>query len=308
MNRRAVLGYFVSLLAGPLAAFSRASQVSAEAAGNEIALPDALRALGVERIAIAGEQAFDEWRKIKAEGMKSPVIVGDDKDLENLFAYLGNGAPSDTPKTILARAEGLTHPGSLKARRAADKRQSLEWLAKNATANEEFAGIQIAGPDGKVREGAIDEIIKQLGAEDGALAPDVGEWPEGEVGSPGLTVVFNSNGSFKPKVHILLFPTADDCEVPAYLRWGGWNECPAPEYHVAALHSWKSRYGTKLVALNGDTMILIANRRPTDREAALALAREQFLYCEDIVLQGTETFAPLAAGLMSSEWWFFWWD
>jgi hypothetical protein len=38
------------------------------------------------------------------------------------------------------------------------------------------------------------------------------------------------------------------------------------------------------------------------------LAREQYLYCGDIVDQGTGTLSRLATALMADDWWYFWWD
>ena len=40
----------------------------------------------------------------------------------------------------------------------------------------------------------------------------------------------------------------------------------------------------------------------------MALAWEQFLFCEDIVSQGVETISNLGATLLNSPYWFFWWD
>jgi hypothetical protein len=48
--------------------------------------------------------------------------------------------------------------------------------------------------------------------------------------------------------------------------------------------------------------------RPPTRKAALELAREQYVYCSDIVEQGAQTLSALAAMLMGSGWWYFWWD
>ncbi|MEA2917821.1 MAG: hypothetical protein QOJ15_9902 [Bradyrhizobium sp.] len=39
------------------------------------------------------------------------------------------------------------------------------------------------------------------------------------------------------------------------------------------------------------------------REQAIALALEQFAYCPDIVLQGTETIERLAASLTGARYW-----
>ncbi len=42
--------------------------------------------------------------------------------------------------------------------------------------------------------------------------------------------------------------------------------------------------------------------------AALGLAREQFLFCSDIVHQGTERLEVLPTALLDADTWFFWWD
>ena len=55
-------------------------------------------------------------------------------------------------------------------------------------------------------------------------------------------------------------------------------------------------------------MNIRVSRRPGSREEAIALARDQYHYCPDIVDQGVEAIAPLAASLKGSNWWYFWWD
>jgi hypothetical protein len=116
------------------------------------------------------------------------------------------------------------------------------------------------------------------------------------------------SGNFHDRVHILLLPTRNGWEAPAYLRWGDWNACPPPEYHVAALRHWHQRFGAELVGINGDTMNVKARTRPKDREQSLKLARDLCGYCPDIVDQGVGSIAALAAGLMASDWWYLWWD
>ena len=110
------------------------------------------------------------------------------------------------------------------------------------------------------------------------------------------------------KVQIVILPTDDSSTIPAYLHWGHWNGCPAPEYHIAALRSWRERFGAELVGLSHDVMNVRVQSRPPTREAALELAREQYVYCSDIVDQGVQTLSALAAVLMESDWWYFWWD
>lgn len=176
-------------------------------------------------------------------------------------------------------------------------------------ANSEAGPAAILAAAGKVR---LPGDLKKAFAEEygGEAVAEEGEWPaRGKAGQPGLTVASDIlTGKPHARVHIVQLPTVDGSEAPAYLRWGGWNACPAPELHVALLRQWKQGYGAELVGLSGDTMNLRVARHPASREEALAVAREQYLYCVDIVDQGVGALRPLAASLMESDWWFFWWD
>jgi len=114
----------------------------------------------------------------------------------------------------------------------------------------------------------------------------------------------------KPKceVFIALLSLNSPWEAFAYLNWGGWNDCPEPAVHCAFHKYWAERHGAEVVSITGDVVQCNVARPPTDRAASLALAREQYMYCYDIVAQGTETIAALAAGLLNAHYWYFWWD
>jgi hypothetical protein len=77
---------------------------------------------------------------------------------------------------------------------------------------------------------------------------------------------------------------------------------------VAAFRSWRHRFDIELVGIGRDTLNLKVGRRPATRDVAVELAREQYLYCNDIVDQGLGSLEALAASLMEANWWFFWWD
>jgi hypothetical protein len=138
--------------------------------------------------------------------------------------------------------------------------------------------------------------------------PALGDWPAQAESFPTLGVAVDFDGKPIDKAHIILVPTDDWTTVPAHLRWGGANACPPAEFHVAALRSWRDRFGAELVGLGPDRMCVRLQRLPKTREAALDLAREHFGYCEDLVYQGFGALRPLAAALMQSDWWDFWWD
>src|SRR5262249_43026296 len=105
--------------------------------------------------------------------------------------------------------------------------------------------------------------------------PAIGEWPAEADPDTGPSVLLDlRTGRPLPKIHIALIPTDDWTTIPAHLRWGGWNACPDPEYHVAALRSWRDRFGAELVGIGSDIMDLHINNPPQTRGEALELARE----------------------------------
>jgi hypothetical protein len=139
--------------------------------------------------------------------------------------------------------------------------------------------------------------------------PELGEWPDTLLPEQPITAVTDIlSGAFKPKVFIAKIPTLKSYEVPAYLHWGGWNECPMPEEHVTILRHWNELYGAEIISLSGDVLECAVNRPPTDKETAFRLAHEQYLYCADIVDQGVGSLYALAAQLINSRTWSFWWD
>lgn len=283
----------------------------------------ALAALPFERIETTGREALATWERLRADGRGWPVIIGSDEELDRIAEQYGiaveehdvPGVPSPappamTPAAILARAAKLSHPASLRTMRAGEERRAEQGeLERRAKGDDPLPLMVDLGADGKTRQVSPAEVRQRMAAAaDAPREPPVGEWPDVAPTPTGLMMANDPRGKPLDKVHILLIPTTEGAAVPAYLRWGGWNACPAPEYHVAALRSWHERYGAELVAIGGDVIELRVVRRPADRTEALTLAREMYLYDEDIVSQGTETFAMLAATLMASDWWFFWWD
>jgi|ERR1043166_3089064 hypothetical protein len=137
-----------------------------------------------------------------------------------------------------------------------------------------------------------------------------GAWPKEAEGMTDFTIPRKilKPGEFHESVVIGLVPAKHSWEVPAVLSFGAWNDCPEPVAQAAVLRYWNEIYGTELVGLSGDVLELEAARRPSTKEEALQLAQEQYWFCYDIVEQGVGTIENLAAGLMSSSVWYFWWD
>jgi hypothetical protein len=113
---------------------------------------------------------------------------------------------------------------------------------------------------------------------------------------------------YHPEINLALIPTRNHWEVPAHLYYGGWNECPNPDEHVGLFKYWFDKYGAEVFAMAGDVVELYVRKPPKTKPEALDLAREHFVYCSDIVHQGTKTVHALADEIVDSNGWFFWWD
>jgi Domain of unknown function (DUF4253) len=151
---------------------------------------------------------------------------------------------------------------------------------------------------------------KEQAIEDG-LDPDsrLGMWP-GEIldkGSIGLhkDVV---TAKIKPEVHLGLVKIAEPWQLPAALKWGGWNDCPNPEIHCAFHRDWQERFGAEITGMSGDVVECAVKYPPNDQKTATILAWQQYWYCSDIIEQGVDSISNLAATLIHSPYWYFWWD
>ena len=72
--------------------------------------------------------------------------------------------------------------------------------------------------------------------------------------------------------------------------------------------SWWDRFGAELVALWDGIAEFRVTRPPRDRDSALALAHEHFIYCPDRIHQSDLTLEGLAAILLDAPVRHFWWD
>jgi hypothetical protein len=109
-------------------------------------------------------------------------------------------------------------------------------------------------------------------------------------------------------LYIALLPASEPWHAGAHTKFGGWNDCPEPEVQVAFARRWFERHGAVPVSTSRDVLEFTVARPIRDRRAALEMAMEQYLFCEDIVDQGTGTIDVLAAYLLNAAVWYFWWD
>jgi hypothetical protein len=149
----------------------------------------------------------------------------------------------------------------------------------------------------------------ELEAEEPSAEDFVGEWP-GEVAQKGSTTLHLDlvSGKIKPEVYLGVVKIEQPWHLPAVLKYGAWNDCPEAAVHCAFHRHWQATYGAQITGMSGSTIECAVSNPPLDKGSAIELAWEQYWYCSDIVTQGCETINNLAATLMESPYWFFWWD
>jgi hypothetical protein len=223
-----------------------------------------------------GKQAIEIWKRLRLVAEKIghwPVLLGEPFEVANLKESLEDS--SEAAAEVLSATAKLDGANLLKQR---DESRREELAELNECQPEEFL-------------------------------PKIGVWPDDPKPSIVFTIPYNmSTRKAHPQVAMALLPTTRSWEVFAHLKFGAWNECPAPAEHVAIAERWNRLYGAEVVGVTHDVVEMNVARPPADRDAALALAREHYIYCTDIVEQGTGTLAKLAASLLNGKAWYFWWD
>jgi Domain of unknown function (DUF4253) len=115
----------------------------------------------------------------------------------------------------------------------------------------------------------------------------------------------------RPVAGIALVPADRPADVVAVLGWcpGNWSDAfpvAAPVALAAVLRSWEERFGARLVALTHDQAWLFVERPPPDLDAALPVAAEHFVFCDEPA--GRQPVRTTAEEIIDAPVWYFWWD
>jgi len=89
---------------------------------------------------------------------------------------------------------------------------------------------------------------------------------------------YNSSDEFD--YSLILLPTANSWETPAYIHWFGVGN-KSSEVIVTLLQSWHDRFKAELVAHDGLNLLFNVHQRPVTPEAAFQLAVEQEAFAGD---------------------------
>ena len=113
------------------------------------------------------------------------------------------------------------------------------------------------------------------------------------------------------EILMVKIPTKNPWEIPAWLPMGGFNDCPGVEEQVAVFRYWYEKYKAVPAVATYDVWEMKVGNPPKTEEEAECLAKEQFAFCYDIVMQaasGWDRIRALASILKNSSEWYFWWD
>jgi hypothetical protein len=125
--------------------------------------------------------------------------------------------------------------------------------------------------------------------------------------TPAATAAAVAASQLSQAPYLGLVACARSADIPAALGWDG----PANRHEPIAKYSavlgrWEERYGARVVALHGASLVCSVARPPRSMQRALELADEHAAFCPDQA--GAETAEMHAATLIGASYWPFWWD
>ena len=112
--------------------------------------------------------------------------------------------------------------------------------------------------------------------------------------------------------HIGLVPAARPADVPAVVGWVAFSDLadhPNGVWIGSVLRSFEARFGARLVKIGpGAAIRLLVERPPRTLEAARRIAVEHKAFADEYLGLGPMDTEQLAAALVDTPGWTFWWD
>ena len=223
---------------------------------------------------VHGDQAVQTLNSLRKDTHSTPIILGGPDALERMIEAFDEF--DDSVEALLAQAANI---------------DPLAWLAEQEA------------------EARADADADELEDDD---SDDFAEWMNEAAEGPPLDALSTHLDVLSqqplPQVSITQLPTREAWQAACFLKIGGWNAMPEAPVHSALWQMWHAQYGAQVACVADDVIEFTVSKPPTTAEAAQALARQQAIYCPDIVDQGQGSEAALAASLLGAKVWYFWWD
>lgn len=113
------------------------------------------------------------------------------------------------------------------------------------------------------------------------------------------------------EILMVKIPVKNPWEIAAWIPMGGFNDCPLPAEQTAVFRYWFEKYRAVPAVVTYDIWEMRVENPPKTDEESENLAKEQFAFCYDIVMQaskGWDRIRALASTVKNSSAWYFWWD
>lgn len=107
-------------------------------------------------------------------------------------------------------------------------------------------------------------------------------------------------------VYLVRVPTPNPWEIPAWLPFGGWNECPSADEMAKVCRCWYENYGASPAIITGDMMLFLLDKPISDKQTAREISHQHAVFCSEFL--GMSGLDAQAADIMTSNIWGFWWD
>ncbi len=163
-------------------------------------------------------------------------------------------------------------------------------------------------PDGKEVLNCRWQSATEYGQPDEEDNGEFDEMAEGmaDVGQNFFVTLHQSSRNIMEPAVLFEIPTVNPWEIPAYVPFGGWNECPSPEEMTAVCKYWYEQYQAVPAVISHDTLEILLPS-PVPEEKIEEFSREYYAFCQDTIDQGVPL-PWLKKTLVNSEVWQFWWD
>ena len=127
--------------------------------------------------------------------------------------------------------------------------------------------------------------------------------------APRFHALGDSTGRKAPEsIWFSIIETHDPTEIPMLTAFHGGEDCPPPNAQVEWLRRWRESHGAVPACLTSNYLECFVEHPPQNEQDSMRLAFEQWIFCKDIVSQGTQSIRNLAITLWKSPDWYFWWD
>jgi len=110
-----------------------------------------------------------------------------------------------------------------------------------------------------------------------------------------------------PAARIGLVPAPRPADVLPLIGWTPSDQSDALPI-AAVVRSWEERFGARLLRVGFAEISLLVDRPPTSIEHAQRIAAEHFVFCDECAGQGLSDIPSIAANLLETPIWTFWWD